>query len=92
MNNIPIEEVLHFTYLGLTFTKNLRWNNHIDKISVKARKRLCAMMPLKFKLNRRSLEIMYKSFVMPILEYGLIVWGGAYDSDIVKSRRADKSR
>ena len=87
MNNIQIEEVSYFTYLGLTFTKNLRWNNHIDKISVKARKRLCAMMPLKFKLNRKSLEIMYKSFVMPVLEYGLIVWGGTYDSDIAKIER-----
>jgi len=52
MNNTIIEEVSSFTYLGLTFTKNLRWNNHIDKIRIKARKRLSAMMPLKFKLDR----------------------------------------
>ena len=74
-------------YLGLTFTKNLRWNNHIDQVSTKARKRLSAMMPLKFKINRKSLEIMYKSFVMPVLEYGLIVWGGTYDTDILKLER-----
>ena len=74
-------------YLGLTFTKNLRWNNHIDQVSIKARKRLSAMMPLKFKINRQSLEIMYKSFVMPVLEYGLIVWGGTYNTDILKLER-----
>ena len=87
MNNTIIEEVPSFTYLGLTFTKNLRWNNHIDKVTTKARKRLSAMMPLKFKLDRRSLETMFKSFVLPILEYGLIVWGGTYDTDIIKLER-----
>ena len=84
MNNILIEEVQSFKYLGLTFTRNLRWNNHVDKVATNAQKRLNAMMPLKFKISRKSLEIMYKSFVMPVLEYGLIVWGGTYDTDILK--------
>ena len=42
------------------------------------------MMPLKFKITRHSLEIMYKSFVVPVLEYGIIVWGGTFDTDIIK--------
>ena len=42
------------------------------------------MMPLNFKLDQRSLETMCKSFVIPILEYGLIVWGGTYNTDIIK--------
>ena len=84
MNNIPIEEVRSFKYLGLTFTQNLRWNNHVDTVVTKARKKISAMMPLKFKISRNSLEIMYKSFVVPVLEYGIIVWGGTYDTDIIK--------
>ena len=73
MNHIPIEEVQSYKYLGLIFTRNLRWNNHVDKVATNAQKRLNAMMPLKFKISRKSLEIMYKSFIMPVLEYGLIV-------------------
>ena len=42
------------------------------------------MIPLKFKLDRRSLEIMYNSFVLPSMEYANIVWGGTFDSDILK--------
>ena len=31
-----------------------------------------------------ELEIMYKSFVRPSMEYANVVWGGSYDSDILK--------
>ena len=42
------------------------------------------MMLLKYKLDRRSLENMYKSFVMPVMEYGIVVWGGTYDTSLAK--------
>mgnify|MGYP001591838763 CR=1 FL=1 len=45
------------------------------------------MIPLKFRLDRRSLEIMYNSFVLPTMEYANVVWGGTYDSDILKLER-----
>ena len=84
LNNHLIEEVSSHTYLGLTFYSNLCWSKHIDEISTKARKRLNMMLPLKFKVDRTSLETMYNSFVLPILEYSNIVWGGVYDCDKVK--------
>ena len=84
LNETKIEEVSSYCYLGFDFTKTLRWNKHIDRVVSKARKRLNAMNPLKFKLNRRSLEKMYFSFVLPVLEYGSVVWGGTFDSDMMK--------
>ncbi len=43
------------------------------------------MVPLKFKLDRKSLEIMYNSFVLPTMEYANVVfWGGTYESDLSK--------
>ncbi len=36
------------------------------------------------KVDRTSLEIMYKCFVQSSMEYANIVWGGSYDSDILK--------
>ena len=84
LNNHPIEEVISHTYLGVTFSNNLRWSKHIDAITSKARKRLNMMLPLKFKVDRASLETMYNSFVLPVLEYANVVWGGVYDCDKVK--------
>ena len=84
LDNHPVQEVSHQKYLGLTFTHNLRWNRHIDEIASKAQRKLNAMLPLKFKLDRKSLETMYNSFVLPTMEYAIVVWGGTYDSDILK--------
>ena len=42
------------------------------------------MTPLKMKVDRHSLEVMYKSFVLPSMEYAIAVWGGTYDSDLCK--------
>jgi len=41
------------------------------------------MSPLKWRLDRKSLETMYYSFVLSAMEYAN-VWSGTYDSDIVK--------
>ena len=45
------------------------------------------MKPLKHKIDRSSLEIMYNSFVLPVMDYAAAVWGGSYDSDILKLER-----
>ena len=32
---------------------------------------------------------MYKSFVRPVMEYGIIVWGGTYDTSLAKLEEAN---
>ena len=86
-NNIPIDEVNTHCYLGLTFSYNLKWNAHIDNVTVKASQRTNMMIPLKYKLDKTSLQTMYLTFVRPVMEYGISVWGGTYDSNIVKLER-----
>ena len=41
------------------------------------------MRKLKFQLDRKSLEIIYTSFIMPILEYGNEIWDNCtqYEKD-----------
>ena len=82
--NQAIEEVQSHMYLGLRFANNLRWKHHVNDIAQSARKKLNSMVPLKYKLDKKSLEIMYTSFVLPTMEYANIVWGGTYDCDVVK--------
>ena len=79
-----IEEVKTHKYLGLKFSHNLRWKHHIHDIALNARKKLNSMIPFKYKLDKKSLEKMYLSFVRPTMEYGNVVWGGSYDCDILK--------
>ena len=58
-----IDEVTSHMYLGLHFSNNLHWKSHINEIAVKARRKLNLMAPLKMKIDRKSLEVMYNCFV-----------------------------
>ena len=54
-----LESVSVHKHLGLTFSSDLKWNNHVDDINARADKRLCQLEALRFKLNRKTLEILY---------------------------------
>jgi hypothetical protein len=69
LNGQVVEEVKSHTHLGVKLSYNLRWNNHINDITIKARKRLNSMVPLKYKLDRKTLETMNQSYVRPTVEY-----------------------
>jgi len=86
-NNVIIDEVSSYKYLGLHFASNLRWNSHIDAVTKNAHMRLNRMLPLKWKLDRGTLETMYNVLVLSCMQYASVVWGGTYDSDILKLER-----
>ena len=65
-------------------SSNLCWTTHIDEVYAKAMKRLDIIQRLQIKLDMNSLERLYLSFVLPILEYGDMVWSGACDSNLEK--------
>jgi hypothetical protein len=73
-NNVPIKNVTTHKHLGLTFSNDGSWTTHINEIITKASSRLNIIRKLKFKVDRKSLEHMYFSYVRPILEYADVVW------------------
>jgi hypothetical protein len=79
-----ITEVKTHKHLGLTFSSDLKWSQHINELQVKAYKRLNILKNLKYKLDRNSLETTYMSFIRPTLEYADCVWAGTYDTDLNK--------
>ena len=84
MHNSVLEDAAHHRHLGLVLSNNLGWTNHIDEVYVNVMKRLDIIQSFKFKLDKNSLERFYLSFVLPILEYGAIVWSGAFNRDLDK--------
>ena len=55
------------------------WHEHVSEITSKAWKRINILQTLRFQLDRKSLEIMYFSFVRPILEYADIICDNCYN-------------
>ena len=74
MLNQQIQDVQFHKHLGVYFSSDCSWHQHIDYIKRKAWTRLNIMRKLKFDLDRKSLETIYISFIRPILEYADIIW------------------
>jgi hypothetical protein len=74
MNNRDIQEVLSHKHLGIYFSDNGSWQEHIDYIVKKSFVRLNILRRFRLILDRFTLEKMYFSFIRPILEYGDVVW------------------
>lgn len=66
-------------HLGVIMDASGSWNAHIDHIISKSLGRVGILRSLKYKVNRKNLEIIYNSFIRPILEYADVVWDGIPD-------------
>ena len=73
-DNVQIQFVDYNKHLGLTFSSNGKWHDHINNMSKSAFKLLGMMRSLKFRLKRESLNQIYISFLRPIVEYASAVW------------------
>ena len=74
MNETIIEEVESHQHLGLFFHEVGNWHVHVNHIIDKVTLRLNVFRTLKFKLQRNLLQVIYFSFIRPLLEYGDIIW------------------
>ena len=94
MQNQQIKEVENHKHLGLYFSNDGTWHAHINYIKEKAWNRINTMRKLKFQLDRKSLEIIYTSFIRPILEYGNEIWDNCtqYEKDGLEKIQTEAAR
>ena len=74
MDNTPVNRVTQHKHLGLIFNNQCTLHEHICEITAKAWKRIHILRSLQFQLDRRSLHILYFSYIRPLLVYGDIIW------------------
>ena len=73
-NNHLLQDTTSHKHLGIEINSTLTWNQHIDTLASSANKKLNVFNQLSKLLDRKTLHIMYTSFIRPCLEYGNIVW------------------
>ena len=73
-DGIIINRCVEHVHLGLTITSNLSWQRHIDKSILKANNVISVMNRIKMKIPRSSLCTLYKTMILPIIEYCDIIY------------------
>ena len=92
--NVPVTFVDEHKHLGLTFSSDGKWNNHINNILTSAAKILGVMRKVKYKLSRKCLNQIYFTHLRPLLEYACIVWDGCtlYDKELLEKIQNEAAR
>ena len=76
-----------YKYLGIEFTRTLRWNKYTKRILEKSRRNMMKSWGMGISggfMRTKTSELVYKSLVRSILEYGCEVWGGGEFDDFEK--------
>ena len=73
-NDVTLKQVTTHTHLGITFNSKMTWHNHINRISEKASKVINMLKRIRHLIPRSCLEQSYKTLVLPIIEYGDVVY------------------
>lgn len=86
-NNVELNFTQHHKHLGVTLSDDGKWHDHINNTITSCSKVLGLMRALKFKMNRKTLNQIYISYLRPILEYASAVWDGCSEFEKIKLER-----
>jgi hypothetical protein len=86
IDNIKIDFVDEFNFLGLIIDKHMKWKAHTSHISKKISKAIGVMSKLKNIIPKLAMLHIYNSLILSHLTYGLIVWGN-FSKNLVKLQK-----
>ena len=74
LQGTDLENVESIIYLGVTITRDLRWNTHVSNVCTKANRTLGFLRRNLYFCPQEVKEAAYKGLVRPVLDYGSSVW------------------
>ena len=75
LNNVNIERVSQFNFLGVVINSTLKWDKHIAHISLKISRATGVIFRLRRIYPREILLTLYNTLILPHLSYCILVWG-----------------
>ena len=87
IDNLPIEQVNKFKYLGVWFNETLSWSDHTQYVQTKVSKKAHQLQHLSWFLPKATLTTFYKAYILPIFDYGDVVWNGCSSTESLKLER-----
>ena len=81
LNGDVISEVDQHTHLGVTISNTLSWSFHVNAAIARADKRLSVIRRCQTILPRSCKEMLYKTTIRPVLDYGDIIYDPCLKSE-----------
>ena len=91
LNKTILKNVSTNPYLGVLFSEDLTWSNHIEKITKKANSTLGFLRRNLRRCPTKCKKTAYLSLVRSTLEYGSIIWDPFLKKDIEAIERIQRS-
>ena len=92
INDSPLEHANSFKYLGVTLREDLSWNEHIKNIVNKTNQRLGLLRRIKTLLPLNARLILYHSLILPLFDYGDIIWGGKNNTLLMNDLQVQQNK
>lgn len=86
-----IEQVNHIKYLGIIIDHHLSWTYQIDALYNRLRKMLHIFKRLGAVSDPATVRIVYLALCQSILSYGIVCWGTAAKTLLLKLERAQRA-
>ena len=74
LNNIQVERTSYQKHLGLLLDEKLNFKQHVDSAILKMNKGISVIKKLRHSLPRKSLLTIYKASLLPLVDYGDIIY------------------
>ena len=81
LNNVLIERVSQFNFLGVILSSSLKWDKHVAHVSLKISRVIGVLYRLKHVFPREVLLTLYNALILSHLSYCILVWGSRIDGN-----------
>ena len=85
-----INNVSHHNVLGITIDHSLKFNVHVDNVCKRISRLRFLLGKINCYLTLEAKQTFYNSYILPIMDYCITVWGYACKSNIDKLFRYQK--
>ena len=90
IDDVSIEQVNNFKYLGVVISSDLSWSTHIASTCARAKKTIGLIYRTFRQAGPKCLLCLYKVLVRPILEYCCGVWDPVYSTEVARIERVQE--
>ena len=79
INNVNIESVQNFNFLGLHLSSDMTWNFHINECVKENSRNIGILRKLQLIVTNNILLTIYNTMILPYINYSLLSWGSKPD-------------